>query len=435
MNLLLKNGRIVSPYQKIDQTADILIIDGIIEKIANKIDSSNAKVIDATKLIVAPGFIDMHTHLREPGKEDAETIQSGARAAAAGGFTKVACMPNTNPVNDNSGVTKFIITRAKEEACIEVYPIAAISKNLEGKYLTEMNDLKEAGAVAFSDDGNPVSNSQLMRQALEYAKMFNAPIIDHCEDKDLSNGGCMNESYYSTIMGLRGIPSQAEEILVARDIALAKLTKSHIHIAHISCKESVKLVRNAKKEGIQITTEVTPHHFTLTDEFVYKSSYDPNTKMNPPLRSKEDVEEIIRGIQDGTIDAIASDHAPHKFEDKMIEFDKAAFGIIGLETAVPLSINFLLHKKIINLYRLIEMFTINPAKILNLPIPTIEEGQIANLTILNIGKQIKINANKFYSKSRNTPFDGWQLKGAPVITIAKGKIVHAIEGISFDHEL
>ncbi len=429
MNILIKNGRIVSPYQKIDQTSDILITDGVIEKISTKIDASGAKIIDAAKLIIAPGFIDIHTHLREPGKEDAETIQSGARAAAAGGFTKIACMPNTNPVNDNIGVTKFIINRAKEEACIEVYPIAAVSKNLEGKHLTEISDLKEAGAIAFSDDGNPISNSQLMRQALEYAKMFNAPIIDHCEDKNLSNGGCMNESYFSTIMGLRGIPAEAEETIVARDIALAKLTKSHVHIAHISCKESVKLVRNAKKEGIKVTAEVTPHHFTLTDEFVYKSSYDPNTKMNPPLRSKEDVEEILKGIKDGTIDAIASDHAPHKIEDKMIEFDKAAFGIIGLETAVPLSINFLLHKKVIDLYRLIELFTVNPARIFNLPIPTIEEGQIANLTILNLGKQIKVNANKFFSKSRNTPFDGWQLKGVPVITIAKGKIAHSIEGI------
>lgn len=405
---------------------DILIVDGVIEKIAPRIDSAGARVIDAAKLIIAPGFIDMHTHLREPGKEDAETIQTGARAAAAGGFTKIACMPNTNPVNDNSGVTKFILSRAKEEACIDVYPVAAVSMNLKGEQITEIHDLKEAGAVALSDDGNPIANNMLMRNALEYSKMFNMTIIDHCEDKSLSIDGCMNEGYYSTVMGLRGMPAESEEIMVARDIALARLTKANVHIAHISCKESVKLLRQAKKEGIRVTAEITPHHFTLTDEYVYKSSYDPNTKMNPPLRSNEDVAEIIQGIKDGTIDAIATDHAPHKYEDKMVEFDKASFGIIGLETALPLALNFLVHKKIIDIQRLIEMLTVNPAKILNLPIPIIEEKKLADMTIIDLSKKITVKAHTFFSKSRNTPFDGWPLKGAPVLTIAKGNIVHEL---------
>jgi len=426
VKLLIKNGRLFSPYQNIDQTMDILIVDGIIEKIAPRIDSAGARIIDAAKLTIVPGFIDMHTHLREPGKEDAETIQSGARAAAAGGFTAIACMPNTNPVNDNSGITKYILSRARDEACIDVFPVAAVSMNLKGEQITEFNDLREAGAVAFSDDGNPIANNVLMRNALEYVKMFNMPIIDHCEDKTLSGTGCMNEGYYSTIMGLKGMPAESEEIMVARDIALARLTKGHVHIAHISCKESVKLVRQAKKEGIKITTEVTPHHFILTDEYVYKSSYDPNTKMNPPLRSKEDVDEIIKGIKDGTIDVIASDHAPHKYEDKMVEYDRAAFGIIGLETTLPLSINFLVHKKIIELQRLVEMFTINPAKILRLPIPAIEEKKLATLTVIDMSKKITVHAQSFFSKSRNTPFDGWPLKGCPVLTIARGNIVHEL---------
>lgn len=424
MKIIIKNGRLISPYQNIDQTMDILIVNGVIEKIAQKINVSDAKILDASKYIVSPGLFDMHTHLREPGKEDAETIQSGAKAAAAGGFTQIACMPNTYPVNDNSTITSFIIERAKTEACIPVYPIAAISKELAGEKITEMQDLKEAGAVAFSDDGNCISNSQLMRQAMEYAKMFNMPIIDHCEDKQLSNGGCMNEGYYSTIMGLRGIPNESEEIMVARDIALAKLTNCHIHIAHVSTKEAVNLIRNAKKTGTKITAEVTPHHFTLTDEYVYKSSYDPNTKMNPPLRSQEDVNAIIDAIKDGTIDVIATDHAPHKYEDKMIEFDKAAFGIIGLQTALPLCITYLINTKLISINRLIEMLSVNPAKILNLPIPTIEENKLANLTVFSLTQKNTISAELLLSKSRNTPFIGWNLKGKAILTIVNGKIAH-----------
>lgn len=421
---MIKNGRVISPYQNIDQTLDILIVDGFIEKIAQKINTTDAEIIDSTKYIVSPGFLDMHTHLREPGKEDAETIQSGAKAAAAGGFTQIACMPNTNPANDNSGITRFILEKAKNESCIPVYPIAAISKELAGEKITEMQDLKEAGAVAFSDDGNCISNSQFMRQAMEYAKMLNTPIIDHCEDKQLSNGGCMNESYYSTIMGLKGIPNESEEIIVARDIALSKLTNCHIHIAHVSTKEAVNLIRNAKKTGTKITAEVTPHHFTLTDEYVYKSSYDPNTKMNPPLRSKEDVKSILDAIKDNTIDVIATDHAPHKYEDKMIEFDKAAFGIIGLETALPLCITYLINTKIISINKLIEMLSVNPAKILNLPIPTIEENKLANLTVFSLTQKNTISSESLFSKSRNTPFISWNLKGKTILTIANGKIAY-----------
>ncbi|OGF65517.1 MAG: dihydroorotase [Candidatus Fischerbacteria bacterium RBG_13_37_8] len=427
MKLLIKNGRLLSPYQQIDHTFDILIVEGVIEKIARRIDIKDARVLDASRYIVAPGFIDMHTHLREPGKEDAETIETGARAAAAGGFTQIACMPNTNPVNDHIGITNYILGKAKAEACITVHPIAAISMQLKGEQITEMNDLKEAGAVAFSDDGNCISNTLLMRQALEYAKMFDVPIIDHCEDKILSNGGCMNEGYYASIMGLRGIPCESEEVMIARDIALARLTKGCIHIAHVSSKESVNLIRAAKKHGIKITAEVTPHHFTLTDEFVYKSSYDPNTKMNPPLRSKEDIKELLAGIKDGTIDTIATDHAPHKIEDKMIEYDKAAFGIIGLETALPLCITYLVQTKIIDLNRLVEMLSVNPAKIFRLPVPVIEEGKPANLTVFGMTQKNTIKVQSSFSKSRNTPFDGWSFKGKIILTMANGKIAFDAE--------
>jgi len=423
VNLLIKNGRVIDPLSGTDETLDVLIERGKIVDIKTKIKSESAKTIDASKLVVAPGFIDIHTHLREPGQEDKETIRTGSRAAAKGGFSSIACMPNTTPVNDNRGVTEYILSEAKKSAIVNIFPIAAITKDQKGEELTDMADLAKAGAVAFSDDGLPVQNSQVMRRALEYSKLCDILIIDHCEDKNLSNDGVMHEGYYSYLFGIKGIPSSSEEIMVARDIILAKKAETRIHLAHISTRGSVELVKSAKQKKVQITSEVTPHHLFLTDSSL--EGYDTNLKMNPPLRSKEDTKALLDGIKNGVLDVFVTDHAPHTKDEKDVEFNQAPFGINGLETAVSLLLDRLVNKRIISLQKFIKMISTNPARIMGLENKgKIQIGADADLTILNLGKEITVDVNKFKSKSRNNPFHGWKLKGMPVMTIVGGKIVY-----------
>ena len=424
MKLLIKNGRVIDPKSHTDETLDILIDKKKIIDIKPKINSKDARIIDASRLVVAPGFIDMHTHLREPGFEDKETIHTGSLAAAEGGFTTIACMPNTSPVNDTRGVTEYILSEAKKHAVVNVLPIAAITVGLKGEELTEMSDLCSAGAVAFSDDGEPVSNSQTMRRALEYSKLLDTVIIDHCEDKNLSASGHMHEGYFSYLYGVEGISDSSEEVMVARDIILSEKADADIHFAHISTKGSVDLIRTAKKKNLKVTAEVTPHHLVLTDESL--QNYDTNLKMNPPLRSKEDVRALLAAVKDGTIDIFATDHAPHTSDEKAVEFNFAPFGIIGLESAVPLLLDKLVNKNIISLERFVQMMSVSPAEIFGLK----NKGKIcigadADLTILNLQKEIVIDANRFKSKSRNCPFHGWKLKGRPEMTIVAGKIVYS----------
>ncbi|MGB8952406.1 MAG: dihydroorotase [Candidatus Aminicenantales bacterium] len=423
MRLLIKNGRVVDPATQTDETLDILIERGKIVDLKAKIDTEGSKVIDASRLVVAPGLIDMHTHLREPGQEEKETIETGSRAAAKGGFTTICTMPNTVPPNDNQGVTEFILSEAQKKAVVNVYPIAAITKGLHGAELTDMADLLEAGAVAFSDDGQPVLNSLVMRRALEYAQFLETLIIDHCEDTHLSEGGVMNEGIHSYRLGLRGIPTSAEEIMVARDIILAEKSRSRIHFAHVSVKGAVQLIQEAKRKKIQVTAEATPHHLLLSDSLL--EGYDTNLKVNPPLRSQEDVEALLSAVKNGTIDVLATDHAPHSPEEKDLEFDRAPFGINGLETAVSLLLDRLVNKNIISIHRLIEMTSTTPARLLDLKNKgRIAVGADADLTILNLHKEIVVNVNSFQSKSRNSPFHNWKLKGAPEMTIVGGKIIY-----------
>ncbi len=423
MKLLIKGGRIVDPASRIDGIFDILIEKGKIVDIKSKIGTQSDKSINASNLVVSPGFIDMHVHLREPGQEDKETIRTGSLAAAKGGFTSIACMPNTIPVNDNQGVTKFILSEAKKNISVNVFPIAAITKGQKGEELTDMADLKNAGAVAFSDDGQPVYDSQTMRHALEYSKLLNFLIIDHCEDKNLSRNGVMHEGYYSYLFGLKGIPSSSEDVIVARNIILAEKADARIHLAHLSTKVSVELIQNAKKKGIKVTTEVTPHHMFLNDSDL--KTYDTNLKVNPPIRSNNDSKALIEAVKNGIIDVFVTDHAPHTPDEKAVEFNEAPFGINGLETAVSLILDRLVNKKIISLEKFIEMISLKPAHILGLE----NKGKIcvgadADLTILDINKEIVVDVNKFESKSRNNPFHGWKLKGSPVMTIVGGKVVY-----------
>lgn len=423
MRLLIKNGRVVDPASGTDETLDILIDKGKIVDLKAKIESAGPKTIDASRLVVAPGFIDMHAHLREPGQEDKETIQTGSLAAAKGGFTSLCAMPNTEPPNDNRGVTEYILSEAKKNAVVNIFPIASISKGLAGDELTDMADLVSMGAIAFSDDGRPVQNSHLLRRALEYSKFLKTLIIDHCEDKSLTEDGVMHEGYYSYLLGLKGIPASSEEIMVARDIILAEKAEARIHIAHLSVKGAVQLIKEAKKRKIQVTAEATPHHLVLFDSAL--ESYDTNLKVNPPLRSQEDVKALIEAVREGVVDTIATDHAPHTPEEKDVEFDKAPFGIAGLETAVSLLLDKLVNKNIISLQKFIEMISTAPARILGLE----NKGKIcvgadADLTILNLHKDSVVDVNAFKSKSRNNPFHNWKLKGAPVMTIVGGKIVY-----------
>jgi dihydroorotase len=424
VKLLIKNGRVVDPSSGTDKKLDVLIDKEKIIEIKTKISAGGAKSIDASGLVVAPGFIDMHVHLREPGQEDKETIATGARAAARGGFTSIACMPNTNPVNDNRGVTEYILSEARKNAAVNIFPIASITKQEKGEELTDMADLIDAGAVAFSDDGMPVQNSQVMRRALEYSKILNTIIIDHCEDKNLSTDGVMHEGYYSYLFGLRGIPASSEETIVSRDIILAQKADASIHIAHLSVKGAVALIKEAKKKKVKVTAEVTPHHLFLTDSLI--ESYDTNLKMNPPLRSKEDARALKQAVKDGTIDVFATDHAPHTIDEKDVEFDIAPFGINGLETAVPLLLDKLVNEKIIPISRFVEMISTNPALILRLENKgKISAGADADLTLLNLRKRIVVDVKSFKSKSRNNPFQGWELKGAPEMTIVGGKIAYS----------
>lgn len=419
--LLLKSGLLVDPSQNICEQMDILIENGKVVKLDKNISASpEMEIIDAKDKVVAPGFIDMHVHLREPGYEHKETIFTGCQAASRGGFTGIACMPNTQPVADNEGVIELILARAKRYDLVNVYPIACITKGQKGKELTEFAILKECGAVALSDDGFTVSNSSVMRRALDYAKMLDLLIITHCEDVDLGGSGVMHEGLVSTKLGLAGIPKEAEEIIIDRDIRLAELTNSRIHIAHVTTRGGVEIIRAAKKRGVKVTAEVTPHHFTLNHEAV--TGYDTATKVNPPLRTKEDVEALIKGLQDGTIDCIATDHAPHAREEKEVEFVYAPFGITGLETAVPLAWQLYL-AGYLDLLQLVNTLSTAPARILNIDRGSLQVGKIADITVIDSRLTKKVNPDNFYSLGKNTPYKGWELTGWPVMTIKDGKII------------
>jgi dihydroorotase len=419
--LVIRNGRVVDPSQNLDQVCDLGIEDGLIEQIGDAIEGTGAEEFDASGLIVAPGFIDMHVHLREPGFEHAETIETGSRAAAAGGFTSICCMPNTDPVNDKPTVTSYIIERARRFATVNVYPIGAITKNSAGEELSAIASMKQAGIVAISDDGKPVMNARVVRRAMEFAHALDIPLIEHCEDLHLSAGGDMHEALESTRLGLRGIPRSSEDVMVARDIVLAEVTGTRYHVAHISSKYSVEMVAFAKHRGLPITCEATPHHFTLAD--CEMRPYDGNYKMKPPLRERGDVEALVQGFADGTIDAIATDHAPHPGDEKMQEFERCPFGIIGLETAVGLAVERLYHTAKVNASHLVQLFSQNPARILSLDRGTLRAGAPADITILGLEHSWTYDVNRSPSKSRNTPFHGHTFRGGPLATIVAGQIV------------
>jgi dihydroorotase len=378
---------------------------------------------------VVPGLIDIHVHLREPGQEHKETIASGTASAVAGGFTAVACMPNTEPINDHAGITQFILKKAAEAGLARVYPIGAVSLGSKGEQLAELGEQQAAGCIAFSDDGRPVATALLMRRALEYARMLGAPIIDHCEDPTLKGDGVAHEGYYASALGLRGIPGEAESLMVERDISLAELTGAHVHIAHMSARQSLRAVRAGKERGVHVTCEVTPHHFTLTDELLDGPvKYDTNLKMNPPLRERADRDAMLEGLIDGTIDTIATDHAPHHADEKMVEFDRAPFGIVGLETAVPLVFDRLVHAGKIPLRRAIELLSTNPARVMGVPGGTLTDGAPADITVIDPERRSTVEAAAMKSRSKNTPFHGWTLRGAVMMTFVAGRMVHRADG-------
>ncbi len=417
--MVLRGGRIIDPANDRDEVGDLFIAEG---KIAAPSQAKAAEEIDARGLIVAPGLIDLHVHLREPGFSHKETIASGARAAAAGGFTTIVCMPNTSPVADNPSTVTWIKDRAAESACVHVLPAGAISKNLEGEELAPIGSLAQTGVVAITDDGKCVQNHELMRRAVEYARMIDVPVLDHCQDYNLVGNGVVHEGEWSTLLGLPGWPSAGEEVIVARNILLAELCDHHVHCQHISAAGSVRLIREARARGVKISGEVCPHHLALTDDAI--QDFNPNAKMNPPLRSQRDVDAIIEGIADGTLTILCSDHAPHAAFEKEVEFDKAPFGIVGLETELGLFLDILVHKrKAISLSRLIAMFTAEPAKLLNISAGTLTTGAVADVTLIDPDREWTVEAAKFQSLSGNTPFDGWQLKGRAVRTIVNGETV------------
>ena len=426
MRLLLKNGRVVDPANGRNGTFDVLIEDGRIARVEPNLAAEGAEVFEiAPGWIVSPGLIDIHVHLREPGQEHKETVATGVASAVAGGFTAVACMPNTDPVNDHAGITQFILKKAAEAQLAHVYPIGAVSLGSKGGQLAELGEQKTAGCVAFSDDGRPVATALLMRRALEYASMLNLPIINHCEDPTLKGDGVAHEGYHATTLGLRGIPGVAESLMVERDVSLAELTGGHVHIAHMSARQSLRAVRAGKERGVRVTCEVAPHHFTLTDAALDgPTKYDTNLKMNPPLREDADRDAMLDGIADGSVDVIATDHAPHHADEKMLEFDRAPFGIVGLETAVPIVFDRLVHANRITLTRMIELLSVNAATVMGLPGGNLSIGAPADVTVLAPDMKVHVHASALRSKSKNTPFDGWELRGGVAATIVGGRIVY-----------
>ena len=419
--LLIKNGRVIDPASGADRIADVLVEGATISGVGESLKTLGAEKFDASGMVVAPGFIDMHVHLREPGFEHAETIETGSRAAAAGGFTSICPMPNTAPVNDNATVTSYVIERAERFACVNVFPIGAITKNSAGEELSAIGSMKHAGVVAISDDGRPVMSARVMRRAMEFARAFNLPVIDHCEDLHLSAGGDMHEGFDSVRLGLRGIPGMSEDVMVARDILLAELTGARCHVAHVSTKNSVGMVAVARARGLPVSAEATPHHIALSDSMM--PPYDSNYKMKPPLRSAADVEAVREGVVAGSIGAIATDHAPHPGSEKMQEFEKCPFGVIGLETAIAVALESLVHTSRIGFPRFVELFTTGPARILGLNRGRLAVGAPADITIFDPERSWTYDVNKSYSKSRNSPFDGRAFRGGPVATIVNGRFV------------
>lgn len=429
--LLIKNGRVIDPSGDVDDHLDVLVDQGKIVALCRrgekkKKESDMEQIIDAQGKVVVPGLIDMHVHLREPGHEYKETIKTGCQAAASGGFTSIVCMPNTDPVNDNQSVTEYILDKAKRDGCVHVFPVGAITKGLKGESLADMGELKHTGVVAVSDDGRSVMNGELMRRGMEYARNFDLLVICHCENPDLVAGGVMNEGFTSTRLGLKGIPNAAEETIVARDIILAEMTGCRVHIAHVSTEGSVRIIREAKSRGVNVTAETAPHYFSLTEEAL--ESFDTNLKVNPPLRSRRDVEAIKEGLKDGTLDVIATDHAPHSSLEKDVEFDYASFGLVGLETALPLALQ-LVKEQVLSLPELIGKLTVNPARVLNISRGRLNPGSDADITIIDLSLKNKVDVSQFKSRSRNSPFHGWELEGGTVYTIVKGSIIRDANGL------
>src|SRR6266550_4493086 len=423
MKRLLKGGRVVDPANGIDGVRDVLIDGDRIARVGTDLPADGATVIDIPAgLVICPGFIDMHVHLREPGQEHKETVATGTASAVAGGFTAVACMPNTMPVNDDANVTAYILARAAEANLARVYPIGAVSRSSNGELLADIGDLRKAGCVAITDDGRPVATAILLRRALEYAGMFGMPVIEHCEDPSLKGDGVAHEGYYAATLGLRGMPGACEALGVERGVLLSELTGSAFHVAHMSARASLRAVRKGKEAGVRVTCEVAPHHFTLTDEALSAPmAYDTNTIMNQPLREAADRDEMLAGISNGTVEAIATDHAPHHYDEKKVEFDHAPFGIVGLETAVPLSLDRLVHAGRVRLSRLVELLSVNPARILKVAGGSLSEGAPADITIIAPELKVKIEAGKLRSRSKNTPFDGWELRGGVAATLVGGR--------------
>ena len=434
MKRLLKGGRVVDPANGIDGVHDVLIEGDRIAAVGRDLPVDGASVIEIPAgLVVCPGFIDMHVHLREPGQEHKETVATGTAAAVAGGFTAVACMPNTAPVNDNANVTAYILAKAAEANLARVYPIGAVSRGSKGELLADIAELRQAGCVAITDDGHPVTTALLLRRAMEYAGMFRMPVIEHCEDPSLKGDAVAHEGYQAATLGLRGMPGACEALGVERGILLSELTGSHFHVAHMSARASLRAVRKGKAGGMRVTCEVSPHHFTLTDEALASPiPYDTNTKMNPPLREPADRDAMLGGIADGSVDAIATDHAPHHYDEKNVEFDRAPFGIVGLETAVPLSLDRLLHAGVIRLPRLVELLSVNPGRILGVPGGTLSAGALADITILAPELNVRVEATALRSRSKNTPFNGWELRGGVAATLVGGRTLFvnaAVDGL------